>query len=124
MLAWLKKPPCTWKTFVSNRIAIILEKIGNQNWNHIPSNNNPADLATRGLTPLDLKENKLWWHGPQWLRLDKTFWPKGPTNVTTSEEMKRVQVNVTRSSIDEDILVRFSNLARAYHVIAYIFLFF
>ena len=37
VLAWMKKPPCTWKTFVANRVAIILENVGNQNWDNVVS---------------------------------------------------------------------------------------
>ncbi|UYV60400.1 hypothetical protein LAZ67_1001040 [Cordylochernes scorpioides] len=29
---------------------------------------NPADLATRGLTPAQLVDNQLWWQGPHWLQ--------------------------------------------------------
>ncbi|XP_037816477.1 uncharacterized protein LOC119606893 [Lucilia sericata] len=124
VLAWLRKPPCNWKTFVANRVATILEKVGNKNWFHVASNHNPADLATRGLIPSDLRENKLWWHGPDWLRLNKSSWPEGPLEFETVEESKQVQVNIARSAEREDILDRFSSLPRAYHVIAYIFRFF
>ena len=60
----MKKLPCTRKTFVANRVALILENLGNQNWAHVASQENPADLETRGLTPEELKDSKLWWNGP------------------------------------------------------------
>ncbi|XP_037821167.1 uncharacterized protein LOC119610134 [Lucilia sericata] len=124
VLAWLRKPPCNWKTFVANRVATILEKVGNKSWFHVASNDNPADIATRGLIPSELRENTLWWNGPKWLRLDKSCWPTSLLEYETSEESKRVQVNIARSSEKEDILDRFSSLSKAYHVIAYIFRFF
>ncbi|XP_065368859.1 uncharacterized protein LOC135961295 [Calliphora vicina] len=124
VLAWLRKPPCNWKTFVANRVATILEKVGNKNWFHVSSSYNPADLATRGLTPSELKENKLWWHGPEWLKLEKSSWPIVPSEFETAEESRKVQVNIARSSEKEDILDRFSNLSRAYHVISYMFRFY
>ncbi|XP_012539662.1 uncharacterized protein LOC105838537 [Monomorium pharaonis] len=33
----------------------------------VPGNENPADLATRGLTPIQLSEHPTWWAGPPWL---------------------------------------------------------
>jgi len=38
---------------------------------YIPSKQNPADLATRGLTVVD---NYLWWYGAEWLKLKETMW--------------------------------------------------
>lgn len=125
VLAWLKKPPCSWKTFVANRVALILEKVGNGNWAHVVSQDNPADLATRGMIASELKDNSLWWHGPKWLSQEKHLWPKSSWDFITSEESKGAQVFVARSSPDDDdILNRFSSLPRALHVIAYVFRFY
>ncbi|XP_037827511.1 uncharacterized protein LOC119615570 [Lucilia sericata] len=122
VLAWLKKPPCNWKTFVANRVATILEKVGNKNWQHVTSKDNPADLATRGLMASELKEMSLWWHGPAWLTSAKASWPVSQHVPETSEEIRSSQVYVARS-LEIDILDNFSCLSKAYHVIAYIFRF-
>lgn len=50
MLAWLSKPPCSWNTFVGNRVSEILDKVGNRNWQHVESKENPANVASRGPT--------------------------------------------------------------------------
>ena len=50
VLAWLKRPPCTWSTFVANRVARILRKAEAATWRHVASEDNPADLASRGVT--------------------------------------------------------------------------
>ena len=45
--------------------------------NAVPTEENPADLCTRGATPDELLANSLWWHGPKWLLSeDKAGWPK------------------------------------------------
>ncbi|XP_061392123.1 uncharacterized protein LOC133327612 [Musca vetustissima] len=82
----------------SNRVSSILSKVGNIEWRHVVSNCNPADLATRGLTPSELKDNKLWWHGPEWLILDENNWPSGVTEFQTSSEEKRSQSMFAKSS--------------------------
>ncbi|XP_033228907.1 uncharacterized protein LOC117180519 [Belonocnema kinseyi] len=67
VLAWLTKHPSTWRTFVSNRVAHIHELVPNAKWRYVPTKENPADCASRGLFPEELKDHPLWWHGSQWL---------------------------------------------------------
>ncbi|XP_075162890.1 uncharacterized protein LOC142235523 [Haematobia irritans] len=118
VLAWLKKPPCAWSTFVGNRVSEILENVGNDKWQHVDSEDNPADVASRGCTPSELKTHHLWWHGPQWLKLPRDRWPKfemlGDTNLETKT------VKVLTASTFEDPLMRFSSLPRAYRVMSYV----
>ena len=64
VLAWLKKDPCSWTTFVANRVCRIQENVGQHNWYHVRSEDNPADLGSRGISPSELANNDLWWHEP------------------------------------------------------------
>ncbi|XP_071044160.1 uncharacterized protein [Parasteatoda tepidariorum] len=48
------------KTFVVNRVATIQDLTSPQQWRHIPTNQNPADLVSRGLDPDKLSHNSLW----------------------------------------------------------------
>ena len=119
VLAWLNKPPCSWSTFIGNRITTILDNVGNVRWKHVDSDSNPADLASRGCQPNELVNKKLWWHGPKWLSLPKTMWPNEIIIPQTDLELKKVKALTT--SIFEDPLNRFSSLPRAYRVLAYVF---
>ncbi|XP_061395347.1 uncharacterized protein LOC133330966, partial [Musca vetustissima] len=123
VLSWLKKPSYSWTTFVANRVAVIQEKIGD-NWRHVPTNDNPADLATRGRTPSELKEAVLWWHGPDWLIRDRNEWPTCTSVPETTLEAKLVKVHLAQSAIPDEVLGRFSRLSTAVHAIAYVFRFF
>ena len=67
VLKWLSKLPRTWNTFVANRVANIQEILPRNHWDHVPTEDNPADIASRGATASQLIENKLWWTGPYWL---------------------------------------------------------
>lgn len=118
VLAWLKKPPCSWNTFVGNRVSEILEKVGTDNWYHVDSDSNPADIASRGCSPEELIEHPLWWHGPKWLRWPKTRWPTQGITEDTNLEAKAVKVLTTTTF--EDPLNRYSSLAKAYRVLAYV----
>lgn len=117
VLAWLKKPPCHWSTFVGNRISEILDNVGNENWTHIDSADNPADIASRGCSPNELKSHQLWWHGPQWLKFPKARWPLKEVNEETNLEAKTVKILAI--NIDEDPLQNFSSLSKLYRTYAY-----
>ncbi|XP_065356196.1 uncharacterized protein LOC135950589 [Calliphora vicina] len=123
VLAWLGKHPSHWTTFVANRIASIVEKVGNDKWRHVCSKDNPADLGSRGLSAQDLISNSLWWHGPHWLSRPRFDWPSRPIISETHEEVRPVKTHLSQLP-DEDILSRFSDLARAIRVISYIFRFY
>ena len=65
VLQWLhsidKKP-----VFVANRVAEILELTTIDEWNHVPTADNPADAATRGLSANALLDSP-WLKGPKFL---------------------------------------------------------
>ncbi|GFX19904.1 integrase catalytic domain-containing protein [Trichonephila clavipes] len=68
VLAWIQRSPEQLKTFIGNRIKIIQRLTQNCQWNHVSSNENPADLISRGLNASDISSKQLWWHGPDFLR--------------------------------------------------------
>ncbi|GFT70543.1 integrase catalytic domain-containing protein [Trichonephila clavipes] len=70
VLAWLRKEPMDLKTFVQNRVAKIQELYPNQLWRHVPSDQNPADLVSRGVDPEILLQQNLWFNGPTFLSGD------------------------------------------------------
>ncbi|GFT15328.1 integrase catalytic domain-containing protein [Trichonephila clavipes] len=67
VLAWLRKEPMDLKTFVQNRVAKIQELYPNQLWRHVSSDQNPADLVSRGVDPDKLLQQNLWFNGPTFL---------------------------------------------------------
>ncbi|GFU42137.1 uncharacterized protein TNCV_4553511 [Trichonephila clavipes] len=68
VLAWIQQSPEQLKTFIGNRIKIIQRLTQNCQWNHVSSNENPADLISRGLNASNISSKQLWWHGPDFLR--------------------------------------------------------
>ncbi|GFW27091.1 integrase catalytic domain-containing protein [Trichonephila clavipes] len=66
VLAWIQKEPNLLKTFVANRVATIQHLTNTEQWHHVSSKQNPADLVSRGLDPSSL-HNSLWWNGPTFL---------------------------------------------------------
>lgn len=68
VLAWLDKAPSTLETFVRHHVAAIQETIPRSRWRHVPTNSNPADLASRGASASTLTTSSLWKKGLDWLR--------------------------------------------------------
>ena len=66
-LCWIKGTDKTWKPFVQNRVNEIRKLTSTELWKHCSGKNNPADLPSRGLTPLELSRSILWRGGPDWL---------------------------------------------------------
>ncbi|XP_029162870.1 uncharacterized protein LOC114934343 [Nylanderia fulva] len=63
-LAWLRQSLARWKTFVANRVAQVQQLLSNETWRHVPTKDNPADQASRGLFPSMIRDNLQWWQGP------------------------------------------------------------
>lgn len=51
------------KSYVSNRIAQILDITKPSQWRHVPTTSNPADVISRGCSAESLLSNELWWNG-------------------------------------------------------------
>ena len=75
VLLWILKTEKMHKTFIQNRVAEIRETISPQQWRYCPSEENPADLASRGILGSRLKGLKLWWEGPEFLKKHPSLWP-------------------------------------------------
>lgn len=76
---WIKGSDKTWKAFVQNRVTEIRRLIPPTCWRHCPGKENPADIPSRGITPLELSTRVLWHVGPPWL-------VKGEPSISTSDE--------------------------------------
>ena len=91
VLAWLSRNSRVWVTFVSNRVSAILEVVQRSSWYHIPSEQNPADLLSRGCHPGELVGNNKWWYGPDAVQ-QKNFTTPNQDHllpVDTSTDMKK-----------------------------------
>lgn len=120
VLSWIAGCPSRWKTFVANRVSEIQTNTTVTDWHHVPSEDNPADLISRGTSPQNLANNMLWWHGPSWLTLDSSTWPQAHQthmNQDLSEQRRVVVIATTRSTYD--IIERFSKLHKLQRVVAY-----
>ena len=73
VLHWLLSASIAMKPFVGVRVAEIQSTCDPTKWNFVPSELNPADDLSRGLTVHQLSGR--WMHGPPFLRMPKQDWP-------------------------------------------------
>lgn len=127
VLAWLRKTPNTWKPFVGNRTTEILNVTNSSQWHHIKSADNPADCASRGISPGELMQSQLWWEGPAFLRESVEIrYPDFTIPETTLEAKPKAKVSYLCTSEPNECtmyLNRYSNLLRLIRVTAYCFRF-
>lgn len=76
---------------MGNFTSEILENSGAEQWNHMDSEDNPTDVASRGCPPSEVINNKLWWHGRQSLKIHKARWPAHKIPDDTNLEAKTLK---------------------------------
>ena len=93
-IAWIFGETRRWNTCVSNRLSDIIDVISLSDCEHVPTEFNPADLASRGTSVLSSKESSFWWSGPEWLAKRVAFWPhKNVAIMRTNLDEKTASVN-------------------------------
>jgi len=129
VLHWLRNGSHA-QSFVNQRINEIIRQFPSVTWSFTPSEDNPADLLTRGISTTQLKICKLWTHGPDWLP-NTMNWPKWtPANVLEIQAFDTVESFTPKEEtrLDEKftgILAvldpsRYSSLHRLLAVTAYV----
>jgi hypothetical protein len=74
VLSWLSGEPTPWKVFVANRVSEIQSQTDSDRWYHVKGEENPTNIMWRGLLPSQLRNSKLWFHGPSWLHPHPEIW--------------------------------------------------
>lgn len=120
-LDWIRGQPLRWKTYISNRVAEIQRILPEAVWHHVPGLDNPADCASRGLTPVRLEHHLLWWQGPVWLVRPELLWPKSTGTIDLSVD--REERVITHSAlVDHEttwrLLTHYSSLTKLLRITA------
>ncbi|XP_011859787.1 PREDICTED: uncharacterized protein LOC105557209 [Vollenhovia emeryi] len=124
-LAWIRSHAARWKPFVAHRVSEIQDLVPPPQWRYVPSRENPADAATRGITPAALACLNLWWTGPPWLaRAGYLLAEPGQAgDDTVTEELRPRAAFVARLEEENEILHRFSDMFRLLRATALCFRF-
>ena len=123
VLCWLGRSPSNYGTFVANRVSSASSSVSPKNWLYVPTKENPADCASRGISALELLHHDLWWEGPPWLRLEPVAVPKQPDESELvqhqEEEAKPKAVFSVTRAIDTGWEKNYNNYSVLLHTTAY-----
>ncbi|XP_062608997.1 uncharacterized protein LOC134270774 [Saccostrea cucullata] len=127
VLGYIANDSRRFHVFVANRLQQIRDHTEPYQWNYISSAENPADMASRGVTADELRKRKEWFRGPKFLwesSLPFTVKPVSMPSLSDDDpEVKRCQVFETKVELTEctslmDHLERYSDWTHAKRLIA------
>ncbi|XP_039299275.1 uncharacterized protein LOC120355056 isoform X1 [Nilaparvata lugens] len=117
---WLKAVPNRSDVFVSVRISEIQNTTADFSWNHVKTDQNPADLVSRGCSPNLLITSTLWWNGPTWLSQSPSTWNKFSTNFSTTRSTVSLATKIDSSPVFNELINKFSNYHKLTRTTAYL----
>lgn len=123
VLCWLAGEPSRWTTFVANRTAEIQTLTKGHSWHHVLSEDNPADLVSRGVDCNSLRNSSFWWTGPDWLSDSTDLWPQvDETSMDNIPEQRAIVVQgflANTNAFCELLFSRFSSYNRLLRTVGY-----
>ena len=121
-LSWISSSSRRWKTFVANRVAEIQEVIPGESWHYVPTEENPADCASRGVSGKQLANHPLWWSGPPWLSLPEVprFGREAADRATVEAEQREPPKLSHPAKFQEEFIERFSTLTKLKYVMSFV----
>ena len=111
VLAYIANDATRFHTFVANRVQFIRNHSEPDQWNHIPTAQNPADIASRGCTADEIQENMLWQHGPALLWQPIVADEHKMTSLQPDDPEVKRRVLVTQVKSGNYILTRLSQFS-------------
>jgi hypothetical protein len=129
---WIQGSSNKWKPFMSNRVEEIQKQTLISNWNHCAGAENPADLATRGISASCLQKSDIWWNGPSWMRssLNLTSETKQCEKIYNVQEKEALKDEIRKNHVMTVKIVKqevlfdleiFSSLLKTLRVTAWVY---
>ncbi|XP_070068136.1 uncharacterized protein [Drosophila takahashii] len=100
VLAWITASVSSFHTFVANRVSRIHEISMPEQWVHVASEQNPADLVSRECKAPQLQQHELWFNGPTFLKKEPREWGRGIKKgiIYEGPEKRKVTANIVISA--------------------------
>ena len=126
VLGYIRNNTRRFKTFVANRIHQIKENTHAEQWSYIPTRENPADDASRGLNAEWESSNSRWFQGLSFLWQEEKHWPNQDESVELAAddpELKRETKSLAAAVVQQEDVIeyleeRISNWSKFKRIIA------
>ncbi|XP_065174407.1 uncharacterized protein LOC135804458 [Sycon ciliatum] len=97
VLYWIRGRSRSYKAFVANRVSEIHNQSQPSQWHHVPTDQNPADVVSRGTTVPNL-DTTVWLNGPAFLQQEPEKWPMGTAPAYPQSEARKEEKKVSAVS--------------------------
>ena len=89
-------------------------------WRHVPTQEDLADLLSRGVPATKLTSVSLWWQGPPWLKSQPEQWPTQQLAVPQNLPETRTTVTISTASSQAkfELWERYSSFAHLVRILA------
>lgn len=126
VLNYISNSRTRFKTYVANRVSFIRDNTDTSQWKFVPTGQNPADLASRGMATRNIQNISQWLQGPQFLLQGDTSWPQlADTCVSVDlpvSELKKTAVIFNAATTDspmDRLLAYFSSWTKIRRAVAW-----
>lgn len=120
VLAWIKKPLDRLQIYVRNRVAEINRLTEHYQWDYVNTSQNPADIVSRGMKSVQLKQCELWWNGPSFLMV-ADYEMEQIENLPENEIPELKEIAVANPAVEkpyDPVFDRFSSYQKLQRVLA------
>ena len=121
VLGYLANEARRFHVFVGNRVQYIKERTSTSQWRYVASSDNPADIASRGMTVKALMESQ-WFTGPRFLWKPEIPNESIDCDLTLGDPEVKANVLSTQATVERtnllDSIMKFSDWNRMVRVIA------
>ncbi|GFR04338.1 transposable element Tc1 transposase [Trichonephila clavata] len=105
VLSWMTNESRYLNRFVANRVVIIQELTELNKWHQVPSEQNPADIISRGLDPEKIQLSGLWWFGDRFTEIrviyEKNYNKHDESKSEISSEIAPDNLKLPKLSLNE-----------------------
>ena len=98
VIKWIRNWNKKMKTFENFRLKKIRVLSNMSEWMYVPTDQNPADISSKGLEADDKKKWTYFHNGPSFLLLPENEWPKEPTDQPSAKPVEPRAISSMRTA--------------------------
>ena len=112
VLQYLRDCSKRFPIFEANRLQLIHALTFISSWRHVPSEENPADIASRGLSMSQTAKVKIWIHCSDFLWNDESCWPVDPVGLLqlppeiSDARLQEVAAFAQNNNVEQSVFLR------------------